>query len=565
MRRNVGNSSVEKRFAVWLLRAAQLLSCGIVALTFASVAFAEGGSGNGQGYDGAVYSHFNLMSLCADGGLFDSRLQLRDGLTYETRRSCLDIPPAAQVPTQQPVTFLTPALLLYEGRVYFATLNQLTSLSTVAALGSGADKGNGAILALASGVSQKSGVSQSNAQSADLTSANSFVTLIGGDGKARWAKSHPWFAAALPGVPQANLFADGSALLATTVSALGPAGFDGVWLSRLDPAGNPLWSRALRLSSELQGAGNVISVAHAVLLPSGEMALLTDLSNFNWHRRLLFLRLSSSGHLLAAKVLDSGANSPIDSSGELLVSPAGGMYLAVNVVPEAGSLLLHLSDSGEVIWSKRWTEFRNIKLTLSNSGELLLLGTSYRSMSTPPSIVLPSYRYIRLDALGSVLQTFKWFDDDTIVPPPSFLPFARDQYVAQLPVQGEDSVEFVFLTSNLTSCGTGRLPLSIADVKFSALRTEPVGPRKFVVLRQLNTSRTLPHSQTPIATTVLQQFEFAPAVATSCVNGAMATVPIAVEPAKADPGPGLIDQTGISVENIEAPEFLDAKPDLFIF
>jgi hypothetical protein len=486
--------------------------------------------GNGQGYDGMVYSHINsALQPCADGSMVDSTIQNRKGTDYLTRDNCQDIPLGRQISVQSQVTNISPYALQYNGKFYFAWLSIIFNYTS---------NQNGDLFAAGEGFKiLGTGYSQSH-------------HFLAKYGKSSWVKGHLWWDAA----PHISTMSDGTLMMAAAVSSIGPAGFGGVWLSHLDAGGNSLWNKSLKLAPGANATR--FTVSQAVRSGSGYL-ILGNLWQANSVIHLVLLQLDLNGELISSKVLSSD----FSSSGELVQSNQGDIYLIAQAAGQSAGgnpLIAKLTNQGDVVWADLFTTLDYAKLTISSTGSLLVSGSFLAPVPSAPSIVLPSYRFISLAVDGTVQSTNQWLQDFTIQPRPEVITGPAGDFIAA--VQGQNgAVGYVGFDSSFAVKWAINYPLS-PDAIYSQTRLEPDGT--YIQEDQGASSVLIPNSSTRFTSGFLLRITPGPGCA-GCTP--LTNYPPAFSPAGALPvthGQGSSSSADVVVDDVQPPEYIDLLPVL---
>lgn len=397
----------------------------------------EAASGNGQGYDGKVFYHLAQSGQCAGGEIIDSKIEFANGAAFLTRDNCQDLPRDQWRPIQSDIQFLTPYTILYQDRLYFAWLTSVRSVDSAA---------DGRVAA-AGAVFEVTGQSYLPGRefAAQVDHAGRLTALLG----------HPWMDRSLT----ASL-ADGF-LLITRVEAAGPAGFDGIWLSRLTPAGAVLWQRALTAAGSW-GAYQYLVVSRAIELKNKNILLVGTVETSLAARKMVLITVAPNGELVASREL------PVEPSysGGLKQALTGEIFLSF--VHAGTPAVMRLDDDGEVLWSKSFTGFSSIGIVPAADGRLLVTGSFYSNAGG--GFVLPSHRFVLLDEAGALITTTKWLPDLTIEPMPQFS-WTEGRFIAQLR-QGSGAAEYAAFDGSLNFlwATSMKLPNEVEIVRTETLR-----------------------------------------------------------------------------------------------
>lgn len=526
-----------RRFASATVFGVLLLVLAFQNCTSGQSSTSSSNSGNGQGYDGKTFVHLNQNGLCADGAAVDSSIVFRGGVAYLNRDNCADIPLSAQVSVQSDIKIITPYVLTYKERFYFAFLS----------LASRPDS-NSAGEMLVSGLGYR-------LNGAAYDGVSDFVGKYDGTGRVSWLIGHPWFSTA----KSARFMDDGSAAVLVTATATGPAGFDGAWLARLDPKAKTLWSKSLTMVPPLSTNAVEFWVNQAVPSGSGGLMAVGNVRYADFTTKVILLNLSSSGQLTASQTFSTTE----PSSGGFVLGPQGDIFFSGNI--GARPIVAKLSPQGQILWSRIFSNLDRAQLIPSSSGQLLIAGSFNSPVPGAPSFSLPSHRFIIMASDGSVLSTHRWLPDHTTTPLPGFMSSGTGGYIAQVQAQGHNAA-YVAFDGGFNKLWALNYPLPVPDdlslFGGPANVVDTILAQDGTFVQRLSVNSAVPisnQSSNTIQTSVLMRIPLGP----NCAG----CTPLANNPAvSAAPnptvttGPTLLDAPGVVAGDVAAPAFIDLVP-----
>ena len=290
--------------------------------------------GNGSGYDGKVFVHLNDQAPCADGGLFDARLEGRGGRIFLTRQNCTDIPQALQTAVQIETTPLSPTVVIYEGRVYHERIllidDSAAGLDNTRFLG-----GNGFTV-------DQNGV---------LNGTVGVLARYKPDGTPDWMKTSPELTASIKNF---GTMPSGDIVMVTT-RLDNTAG-----IFKLNGQGVPQWARAVARSSNYNASywfSSVASDAAKNIYLAGGLEDATSKSS-----GVFVMKLDPNGALLWTRTILPAVGTPPTAgphsqSSAVTVVSATGIFVKGNL--KGIPVVARLNEIGEYYWLKTYPGFKS--------------------------------------------------------------------------------------------------------------------------------------------------------------------------------------------------------------
>ncbi len=290
--------------------------------------------GNGSGYDGKVFVHLNDQAPCADGGLFDARLEGRGGRIFLTRLNCADIPVALQAAVQVETTLLSPTVVIFEGRVYLERIlvidDSVAGLDNTRFVG-----GNGFTVDQNGGLNGTVGV----------------LARYKPDGTPDWMKTSPELTASIKNF---GALPSGDILMVTT-RLDNTAG-----IFKLNAQGVPQWARVVARGGNYDAGYWFSSVAsdsaNNIYLSGG----LEDSSSKS--AGVFVMKLDPNGTLLWTRTILPSAGlvptaGPHSQSSAVTVVSATGIFVKGNL--KGVPVVARLNETGEYYWLKTYPGFKS--------------------------------------------------------------------------------------------------------------------------------------------------------------------------------------------------------------
>lgn len=290
--------------------------------------------GNGSGYDGKIFVHLNDGTACADGSLFDAKLEGRAGNVYLIRKNCADIPAALQAAVQVETTPLSPTIVIYEGRVYHERILLIDDFAA------GVDNsrflaGNGFTVDAAGKLNGTVGV----------------LARYKADGTPDWMKTGAELGSSFKNF--GTLPSGDFAMVATRLDGTGA-------VYKLNAAGAPQWAKALARGTAFQNTlfwfSSVTSDTAGNIYMAGGLE-----DSFSKSAVASLVKLDPNGNLLWVRTIIPLANAtagpaPHSQSSEVSVVSATGVFFKGNL--KGISFVARFNADGAFYWVKSFPGYK---------------------------------------------------------------------------------------------------------------------------------------------------------------------------------------------------------------